>query len=28
VLVVWECEARRPRVLDSKLRRFFQPEKG
>jgi DNA mismatch endonuclease (patch repair protein) len=24
VLVVWECEARRPAVLDRKLRRFFE----
>lgn len=23
VLVLWECEARRPDVLDTKLRRFF-----
>lgn len=23
VLVIWECEARRPEVLDRKLRRFF-----
>jgi DNA mismatch endonuclease (patch repair protein) len=23
VLVVWECEARRPEVLDKKLRRYF-----
>lgn len=26
VLVVWECEARRPAVLDRKLRRFFRPQ--
>ncbi|WP_369866157.1 very short patch repair endonuclease [Archangium sp. Cb G35] len=25
VLVVWECEARRPEVLERKLRRFFPP---
>lgn len=26
VLVIWECEARRPAVLDKKLHRFFMPE--
>jgi DNA mismatch endonuclease, patch repair protein len=25
VLVIWECEARHPLVLDKKLRRFFPP---
>jgi DNA mismatch endonuclease, patch repair protein len=28
VLVVWECEARRPEVLDKKLRRFFMPQEA
>ena len=26
VLVIWECEARRPAVLARKLRRFFKPQ--
>jgi DNA mismatch endonuclease (patch repair protein) len=28
VLVVWECEARRPEVLDAKLRKFFTVQPG
>jgi DNA mismatch endonuclease (patch repair protein) len=28
VLMIWECEARRPEVLETKLRRFFVAENG